>query len=270
MKVPAYIGWPLVLASAYGMLCYWASRAMYYPLKYPQGYWDLQSQLGAFDVWLTTADQVKIHAWWVPSPGAKWAALYLHGNGGNLTHRFDHLQEIRAAGSSVLIIDYRGYGKSGGRPTEKGLYRDAEAAYRYLVDVGHGAGNIVLHGESLGGAVAVDLATRYKCAGVVLEAPFTSVREVAAGVLPLLGPLIAWGFESKRKIPLVRAPILIIHGTRDEVIPFELGKALFDAAHEPKSFWELDGSGHNDILQTAGPAYRRRLQEFYTALERRT
>ncbi len=235
-------------------------------MKYPEGYWEHRSQLGASDVWLTTADDVKIHAWWVPSPGAKWVSLYLHGNGGNLTHRLDHLQEIRAAGSSVLIIDYRGYGKSSGGPSEHGLYLDAEAAYRYLVDAGHRVSNILLHGESLGCAVAVDLAARHECGGVVLEAPFTSVREVAGRVLPLLGPLIAWGFDSKSKIDRVKAPILIIHGTRDEVIPFELGKALFDAAHQPKSFWELDGSGHNNILETAGPAYRQRLSEFYAAL----
>jgi uncharacterized protein len=266
MRVPAYLGWPLVVASGYGVLCFWANRAVYYPMKYPQGYWDLQKQLGASDVWLRTTDEVKIHAWWVPSPGARLTTLFLHGNGGNLTHRGAHVREIVAAGSSLLIIDYRGYGKSEGWPSEGGLYRDAEAGYKYLVEVGHGAGNIVLHGESLGTSVAVDLAARHKCGGVVLEAPFNSAREVASRVLPLIGPLITWGFDSKSKMPRVHAPVLVIQGTRDEVIPVELGQALFAAAHEPKSFWAVEGSGHNDILETAGSRYRQRLAAFYASL----
>ena len=176
------------------------------------------------------------------------------------------MQEITAAGSSVLILDYRGYGKSDGGPSEGGLYRDADAGYRYLIDAGRGAGNIVLHGESLGTAVAVDLAARHECGGVVLEAPFTSAREVASRALPLIGPLITWGFDSKSKMPRVHAPVLVIHGTSDEVIPFELGQALFAAAREPKSFWAVKGSGHNDIVETAGGDYRQRLAAFYAGL----
>jgi len=255
-----------VAVSGYGLLCFWASRAVYYPMKHPQGNWDLQSPLGAHDVWLRTADGVRIHGWWVPSSNARLATLFLHGNGGNLTHRAGHMREITAAGSSLLIIDYRGYGKSAGRPSENGLYADAEAGYRYLLGVGHGPASVVLHGESLGTAVAVDLAARHECGGVVLEAPFTSAREVGSRALPLVGSLITWGFDSKRKIPNVRAPVLVIHGTRDEVIPFELGQALFAVAREPKSFWAVEGSGHNDILDMAGPAYRHRLSAFYAGL----
>ena len=207
VRVPAYIGWPLVAASSYGALCFWASRAVYYPMKHPQGLWDLQSQSGAHDVWLGAADGVRIHGWWIPSPESRLATLFLHGNAGNLTHRAGHIREITAAGSSLLIIDYRGYGRSEGRPSERGLYADAEAGYRYLLDAGHGPKTIVVHGESLGTAVAVDLAARHECGGVILEAPFTSAREVGSRVLPLIGPLITWGFDSKQKIPNVRAPV---------------------------------------------------------------
>jgi len=266
VRVPAYIGWPLVAASSYGALCFWASRAVYYPMKHPQGLWDLQSQFGAHDVWLGAADGVRIHGWWIPSPESRLATLFLHGNAGNLTHRAGHIREVTAAGSSVLIIDYRGYGKSEGRPSEHGLYADAEAGYRYLLDAGHGPKSVVLHGESLGTAVAVNLAASHECGGVVLEAPFTSAREVGSRVLPLIGSLITWGFDSKRKIPDVRAPVLVIHGTADEVIPFDLGQALFSAAREPKSFWAVEGSGHNDLLETAGAAYRQRLSAFYASL----
>lgn len=260
------LGWPLVAASGYGLLYLMANRAIYQPMKYPQGLWNLQPQLGASDVWLRAPDGVRLHAWWIPRPDARVVTLYLHGNAGNITHRVNHVLEVTAAGSSLLLLDYRGYGKSEGRPTEKGLYTDAQSAYQHLLDTGHRPDRIVLHGESLGTAVAVDLASRRPCAGLVLEAPFTSAREVAARVLPLIGPLLVSGLDSKRKIRDVRVPVLIIHGDRDEVISFDFGRKLFEAAREPKSFWAVSGAGHNDIVETAGPAYRKRLREFYESL----
>ncbi len=267
MKIPAYVTWPLLAAFGYGLLCFLASRSLYYPMKYPQGFWDVQGEAGASDVWLRASGGVRLHAWWIPAPGARLVTLFLHGNAGNLTHRLKHIEEITAAGSSLLLLDYRGYGRSEGRPSEGGLYADGEAGYRYLVEMGRPPESIVVHGESLGTAVAVDLAARHRVGGIVLEAPFTSAREVGARVLPLLGPLITWGWDSKAKIAKVRAPLLILHGTRDEVIPFELGRALFAAAREPKSFWAVEGSGHNDIPEAAGPAYRQRLAAFYTAVQ---
>ncbi len=239
------------------------SRSIYYPWRFPKGFWDLQPQVGAADVWLRTGDGVRLHGWWIPAPQARLATIYLHGNAGNLTHRMDQMREIPAAGSALLMLDYRGYGKSEGRPSEKGLYADSDAAYQYLLDQGYDPGRIVVHGESLGTAVAVDLASRRRCGGVVLEAPFTSARDVASRILPLVGPLLVWGLDSKRKIRRVEAPLLILHGDRDEVIPFDLGRALFEAAAEPKWFWPIHGAGHNDLLQVAGPHYRERLRKFY-------
>ena len=265
-RIPRYIGWPVLAASSYGILSFFANRAIYYPMKHPQGWWELQSQLGASDVWLTTADSVRLHGWWIPRAGARVATLYIHGNAGNITHRANHISEINAAGSALLIIDYRGYGKSQGRPGEAGLYADADAAYQYLLDAGYQPGRIVLHGESLGTAVAVDLASRRRCGGVVLEAPFTSARDVAARVLPLVGPMVVWGFDSKRKIPAIRAPLMIIHGDSDEVVSFEFGRKLFEAAREPKILRAVSGGHHNDIVETAGPRYREWLRAFYESL----
>lgn len=265
-RVPRYVGWPLLAAWTYGVLYFLANRAVYYPHKFPQGLWNLQPQLGATDVWLRADDGVRLHAWWIPRPAARLATLYLHGNAGNITHRFERIREITAAGSSLLLLEYRGYGKSEGRPSEKGLYADADAGYRHLIDAGYGPERLVLHGESLGTAVAVDLAARRPCAGVVLEAPFTSGRDVAARVLPLIGPLLIWSFDSKPKIPFIRAPVLVLHGDRDEVIPFDLGRALFQAAREPKQFWTVTGAGHNNILEVAGARYRERLEAFYGSL----
>jgi len=221
--------------------------------------------MGAADVWLDTADGVRIHAWHLGRDEGL-ITLFFHGNAGNVTDRAPHFHEITAAGSSVLMPDYRGYGKSAGRPTERGLYRDADAAYDFLLKTGHRPDQIVIHGESLGSAVAVNLAARRKCAGVVLEAPFTSARDVARTVLPVLGPALVWGFDSLEKIGRIRAPMLFIQGGRDEIIPLRLGQELYASAPEPKSFWVVPGAGHNDIVETGGAAYGLKLQAFYRTL----
>jgi fermentation-respiration switch protein FrsA (DUF1100 family) len=267
LRVPSYVGWPIVVACAYGALYFFANRAVYYPAKYPQGGWDLQSQVGASDVWLNTPDGVRLHAWFVRRDGTRLVTLFLHGNAGNVTHRIPHIREIVAAGSSILIPDYRGYGKSGGRPTEEGLYIDSETAFTYLLGQGYRSKQIVLHGESLGTAVAVDLAGRRPCAGLVLEAPFTSASDVAGTVLPVLGPMLVRSFDSIRKIRWILKPKLFMQGDRDEVIPLRFGQSLYAAAQEPKAFWVIDGAGHNDIIETAGPQYRERLAAFYATFK---
>lgn len=262
-RILSYVGWPLVVASGYGILHWMANRAVFYPAPYPQGPWNLSVELGVTDVWLLTSDGVRLQGWWKAPADARLATVFFHGNAGNLSYRGEHLREITAAGSAVLMVDYRGYGKSAGTPTEKGLYADADAAYENVLARGYRPEQIVIHGESLGTAVAVDLAARRGCAGLVLEAPFTSGRDVAQMVLPVLGPLLVWGFDSKARIRNIRVPVLFIHGDHDTVIPQKLGRALFEATGEPKSFWEVPGAGHNDIVEAAGPAYSVRLREFY-------
>ena len=266
IRIPPYIGWPLLAAFAYAILYIFAQRVLFQPMKFPRGWWEVQEQIGAEDVWLTTSDGVKLHGWWQEAPDSDIVTLYLHGNAGNVTHRGSHGQQIVAAGSSVLVIDYRGYGKSEGRPTESGLYEDAETAYRYLIEKGYRPERVVLHGESLGSAVAVELATRHPVGGVVLEAPFTSAGDVAGRLVPLLGPLVVRSFRSKDKINSIGAPLLVIHGEADRVIAFDFGKALFEAAPEPKEFWALPGADHNNIVESAGSQYRKRLSGFYDTL----
>jgi len=256
----------LLLAIVYAALRLAANSAVYHPLRYPDGLWNLQRDVAATEVWLTARDGVKLNAWWIAAPDAHLVTVFFHGNAGNLTHRIEHMRAIVAAGSSLLLPDYRGYGKSEGKPSEAGLYMDADAAYQWLIDHGHAPERIVIQGESLGTAVAVDLAARKPCAGVVLEAPFNSASQVAAGILPLLGPLIMRGFDSKGKIGKVRAPLLLMQGDRDEVIPYGLGRDLFVAAPEPKSFWTVTGARHNDLLEVAGDEYRKHLAAFYASL----
>jgi fermentation-respiration switch protein FrsA (DUF1100 family) len=257
------IGLPIIAATLFASLYFAANSAVYYPLRYPEGWWDRRAAVGAVEVWIVTRDGVRLNAWWIPSPNARVATVFFHGNGGNLTHRIPHMRAIGAAGSSLLIPDYRGYGKSDGKPSEAGLYLDAEAAYQWLIGHGHAPNRIVIQGESLGSAVAIDLASKNPCAGVILEAPFNSAAQVAAGIVPVLGPLVMRMFDSKRKIGGIHAPILFLHGDRDEVIPYRLGRDLYEAAPEPKEFWRVEGAGHNDLVEVAGNLYRERLTKFY-------
>jgi len=263
--VRVLLTWAIAAACVVALAYYLANREVYHPLKYPAGYWNTQGAVGASDAWMQASDGVKIHGWWVQRDGPL-ATLFLHGNAGNLTHRAPRMLEIAAAGSSVLVLDYRGYGKSEGRPSEQGLYRDAEAGFIFLLGKGYRPEQIILHGESLGTSVAIDLASRRPCAGLVLEAPFTSAADVAATVVPVIGPLLIRGFNSLPKIRWIRVPKLFIHGDRDEVVPLRLGQELFAAAQGSKTLWIVPGAGHNDILETAGAEYRRHLQTFYTSL----
>jgi uncharacterized protein len=264
--VPIPVGITIAGAVAIGFLYFLARWALYHPSKYPEGYWDIQQSVGASDAWMDTSDGVKIHAWWVEREGSPWATLFLHGNGENITYYTPHVQEMEAAGSSVLILDYRGYGKSSGRPSEQGLYRDSEAGFTYLLGKGYRAEQIIIHGQSLGSAVAIDLASKRPCAALILEAPFTSASDVAGTLLPYLGPLLVRTFNSLPKVRWIRAPKFFIQGDRDEVIPLRLGQKLYAAARGSKTFWIIPGAGHNDFLETAGPECRQRLSEFYESL----
>jgi hypothetical protein len=253
-------------ALAYVTIYFVVSRLIYQPTRYPGGWWHTQADLGARDVWLRTSDGVRLHAWFVEAPGSRLVTLYFHGNGGNLANRPGHLRQMTALGSSVLIFDYRGYGKSGGRPTERGLYRDADAAYDALIGMGYEAAQIVMYGESLGAAVAVDLAGRRPCAGLILECPFTSFSAIAGTVVPLAGRLFASGFNTRRKITDVHVPVLIVHGDRDRTVPYAMGRAVFEAANEPKLFWTVEGATHKTIIEKGGALYRARLQAFYDVI----
>jgi fermentation-respiration switch protein FrsA (DUF1100 family) len=164
------------------------------------------------------------------------------------------------------MIDYRGYGKSNGSPSEQGLYHDSDAGYNYLLDKGFRAEQIIIYGQSLGSAVAIDLASRRPCAALILEAPFTSASDVAGSLVPFIGPLLVRSYNSLPKMRGIRVPKLFMHGDRDGTIPFRLGRELFDAAPEPKTFWTVPGAGHNDILEVAGAEYRHRLSAFYQSL----
>jgi fermentation-respiration switch protein FrsA (DUF1100 family) len=261
------IGTVLVASTIFpAMLQRFVGQFVYFPMPYPDGDWDAQRRTGAEDVWLTSKDGVQLNAWFLPQRDAKYITLFLHGNAGNVTHRVDHGENIRQAGSAIMILDYRGYGKSKGRPTERGLYGDADAAYDVLIKRGYAANQIILHGESLGTAVATELASRRECAALILESPFASLSRMAGQVIPVLGPLLARGFNTERTIADIHVPLLIIHGDADEIVPFSQGQAVFQRAKEPKSFWRVPGAQHNNLLYIAGGDYVKRLREFYSSI----
>ncbi len=245
-----------------------ARMSLYHPMRYPEGYWDLRHALGATDVHVEAGDGVKLHGWYAKGEEPRVATLFLHGNAGNVTHRGEHIARLRRAGSAALVLDYRGYGKSEGSPSESGLLLDAHAGYDWLVNEGWSAERIVIHGESLGSTVAVLLAAQVPCGGVVLEAPFPSVQAVAGGILPVIGPLVARGYNAGAQVTRIQAPLLVIHGDRDEIIAQRHGRRLFEMAVEPKTFWSVPGAGHNDLVMSAGEAYGERLRAFYETLGR--
>jgi len=248
--------------SAVALLSFFSDRMIFQPSPGV----DLEpSELGieAESAFLDTADGVRVHAYFLPGSGEpRRALLFLHGNAGNASHRLPNAAQLARLGCDVLLLDYRGYGLSEGRPSERGVGLDARAALAHLVEVrGVPEGRIVLFGRSLGGAVAVELAADRAFAGVVLESTFTNLRDMARRLLGPLGRLVS-GFESSDRIAGLRAPLLQFHGDRDEIVPFELGRALFEAAPEPKRFEVIGGAGHNDTVEVGGRAYFAKIARF--------
>lgn len=258
----------LFALALFALLLRWREASMiYYPMREIEAT-PHQAGLKFEDVWLTTSDGVKIHGWYLPGTGtAATAILFLHGNAGNISHRLEKLAIFHNLGVSTLIIDYRGYGRSEPRqPDERGTYRDAQAAYDWLVKR---HSRIVLYGESLGSAVAVDLAVKVPVGGIVLEEPFTSVADVGQKMFPFLPVrLIAkTKYDSLSKMPKLRAPLLILHSRDDEMFPMSYAQRLLAAAPEPKRLIELRGS-HNDAFLVSAPVYRQALAEFLASQAR--
>ena len=219
------------------------------------------------DVTFIAADGIQLHGWLFPGQRAM-ALLWLHGNGGNISHRLDNLAVMnRRLGVSILIFDYRGYGRSEGRPTERGTYEDAQAALACLRSTPEVEGMpVVLFGRSLGGAVAVDLAVSKDVEGVVLESTFASMARRTYPFLPV-GLVIRTKYDSLSKIGRLAAPLLVLHSRDDEVVPYEEGVKLYEGAHGPKSMHTIVGAGHNDTYLRGGESYWRALDDFLGELE---
>ncbi|MFA5101058.1 MAG: alpha/beta hydrolase [Candidatus Omnitrophota bacterium] len=215
------------------------------------------------DIEIESADKVALHGWFVPHRQARCVVLFFHGNAGNISHRVEKLEMLNKLGLSVFIIDYRGYGRSTGRPTETGLYRDAQAAYQYLRFArGTTPKQIIIYGESLGSAVAVELAGKVPCAGLVLEGAFSGFRDMAAIRYPYIPrALVSDSFNSLAKINSVKSPVLFIHAVSDEVVPLGQAVKLYDAYRGKKYFSRLPGQ-HNDCAFVSQNEYQACVNEF--------
>lgn len=221
---------------------------LFFPSKYPDGVWK-PDRLKYEDVSFRAADGTELHGWYCPCADARAVVLFCHGNGGNLATRLERLEALQLDQRvAVFIFDYRGYGKSGGAPTIAGILQDARAARTAAAArAGVAASQLVLFGESLGGAVAVELAAEFGARGLILENTFASLAEVASVHYPKLAWLVPPGkLDSQRSIAKYRGPLLQSHGQDDETIPFAQGEKLFAAAHEPKEFVRVAGGKHND------------------------
>lgn len=221
---------------------------IFLPSRFPSGDWQ-PAGLEFEDAWFEADDGVRLHGWYCSHPLPRAFLLFAHGNAGNLSHRAAFLRLLRdALQVAVMIFDYRGYGRSEGRPNEAGVLRDAAAARDWLARrEGIAAQEIVLLGRSLGGAVMVDLAAREGARALVLESTFTTLPDVAAVHYPWapVRLLLRTRFNSLEKIGRYRGPLLQSHGDQDEVIPYELGRRLFEAAVGPKQFVTIEGGEHN-------------------------
>lgn len=210
------------------------------------------------EVAIQTMDGVRIHGWFFPTTPAEPVILFCHGNAGNISHRLENIRDLVDRGLQVFIFDYRGYGMSQGKPTEQGVYRDGLAAYRYLTEEkGFPPRKVIVFGRSLGASVAVEIALRREVGGLILESAFTSVKQMARGIW-LFFPFsffLPAHYDNLAKIQGIVVPKLLIHGDQDEIVPFAMGRRLFEAATPPKRFYRIEGAGHNDTYVVGGPPY---------------
>jgi fermentation-respiration switch protein FrsA (DUF1100 family) len=224
-----------------------------FPSRFPAGDWR-PAETGFEDCWFAAEDGIRLHAWYLPRIDPTGVVLHIHGNAGNLSHRAYLASQLQRCGASVMIFDYRGYGRSEGTPTIEGLLRDARAARAHLAQrEGIDEQQIVLLGESIGGAIAVDLAANDGARGLVLESTFSSLRDVAATHFPefLVSVLVADKLNSVGQINKYHGALLQFHGGSDTVIPVESGRRFFDAANQPKTFKVMPRHDHNDPLPAA-------------------
>jgi fermentation-respiration switch protein FrsA (DUF1100 family) len=221
-----------------------------------------------------TGDGIAISAWYVPAekkePGSGRVILFCHGNAGNITQRIDSFKIFRKLGLNTFIFDYRGYGRSEGKPTEKGTYLDGEGAWNYLVNVMKvKPEDIIIFGRSLGGGIASYLAQKYRPRALIIESSFTSVQDVASALFPRLPMrwLTRFKYDTRERLKEIRCPVMIIHSPDDELIPFRLGQVLYETANPPKVFLQIKGKHYHGFLNSRG-IYTDGLREFITGITR--
>jgi len=246
----------IVYAGVVAILGIFQSRFIYFPSR-PLDATPEDVNLPYEDVQFESEDGLRLSGWFIPAQQERGTILFCHGNAGNISHRLDSIAIFHRLGMSTFIFDYRGYGKSEGKPTEKGTYRDAKAAWQFLVEKKQIAPEkIVIFGRSLGGAIGAWLARKHRPGALIMESTFTSIRDIASDVYPYLPVrhLTRFDYDAARYVSAVSCPVMIAHSRNDDLIPFAHGERLFKAAGEPKAFLEMTGS-HNDGFIATGAAY---------------
>src|SRR5690349_19480196 len=239
---------------------------VYHPEPWQDRDWARFSGLPLEDIWFQSADGVRLFGWYIEARADRPVVLWCHGNAGNIINRLDNLKWLHQLGLSVFLFDYRGYGKSQKfNPSENGLYQDAMGAYDYLTRIRKiRPERICIFGRSLGAAVAGDLATQRAASALILESSFPSIEAVAKfyySGLPVHW-LLGAEFRLIDCLPQLSLPKLVIHGDKDDIIPIELGRQVFEAAKPPKDWYVIPGANHNNTYEVGGTAYFRRLGEF--------
>jgi len=217
------------------------------------------------DCYFTTPDGERLHGWFFPPEGDTPVLLFCHGNAGNISHRLENIQLLLNRGLGVFIFDYRGYGRSTGDPSEKGIYIDGKSAYNHLIQH-HGIlpENIVLFGRSLGACVAIELSLKNRARCIIIESAFTSIKDMAKRLFPfvIFSSLLPDHYNNFVKIRNVTMPKLFIHGQKDTLVPLSMGKELFMISPEPKDFFPIEKAGHNDTFIVGGDEYFNKLISF--------
>lgn len=220
------------------------------------------------DVELRTNNNTKLHAWYIPKKDAKTTLLFLHGNGKNISYRLDLIQILNSLGMNVLIVDYRGYGKSEGISTEKNTYDDARIAWKYLLENKNTKPeDIIIFGRSLGGAIAANLGSEVNPKGMILDSTLSSTKEFASDVYPFIPQsMIDFSYGASKYLKDINSPLLVLHSMDDEIIPYKHGRKVFQSANEPKRFVTLQGS-HNESFLVSRELYIKSIQRFLEAID---
>jgi len=243
------------------------SHMIYFPmtrLEQTPADWGLQYE----DVNFNTEDNIQLHGWYIPQPQSEHVLLFFHGNAGNISHRRESIEIFHRLGLNVLIIDYRGYGQSQGKPSEQGLYQDATAAWRFLNEQKSFAPDqIIIFGRSLGGIIAAKLASEVQARGLILESTLSSARDFARQVFKVLARLVVirFDFDTAEYLRQVNVPVLVLHSPDDEIMPFNLGEKVFESAHQPKQFVRMRGD-HNSGFSQSQPEYEQTLSHWLETL----
>lgn len=261
------LSFALVWIALLVLLSFMESRLLYFPVRALDA---TPSDFGmpSEELHLTASDGVRLHGWWIKSSG-KLVLLLFHGNAGNIAHRLERARLFsQRLGVDMFLVDYRGYGRSEGKPSEAGVYRDGLAIFDAARERGFSPDRIVLHGESLGCAVAVEVALARACAGVVLETPFLSVPALARKHYPFVPAfLIRSRFDAGSKIGRVTVPKLFLVAERDDIAPAAQGRRLFELASPPKELYVIPGAGHNDTYAVGGEPYFAAWRRFLDAID---